>query len=532
MVRRRLLLLLVLGLVPVLIVATPGVANAATVAGTAQQFAWDLSEDWPEWDPVPGMSGQDEVSCQGSGRWMTGQGIGPGTPPPIYSIEWNVACASGGNISSIELRSLVANGFGCSMNWSQEPGAELDGTDGAAGTMTGSPSETCNITELCVLMDVSHHSALSIGDNEVYFCIDWPLGMPPDPPEPEEPPEGACPYGFPNQALATLPLLTGQTSIYQRLILLGFTGRDETVSWVYTARSGATGGTQWLADRTLPLSPTYAGSWNAEGKWQTTTGPTTGSTVMPVGVDIRAKVVVGGNAQVPAGMVQTQPIGMTSPENCVFWMGDRILDTPGTDDDDPWGPMGDPLPPEEPDPEPEPLPDPVPPEPPASTCDFSWTDPTTWATGGICEIVRRLGALIDTVWRLPGRIWDAMKDGLAALFIPGAGFVQGKVDAMRDAWADTPPLVLVESVQTVGDAVQLASPGSGCSGPALSFNTPLTGPTTLHPMSSCSESVSQVATVVKAGLTVVVWVGGILAALRVTAAAFGLQLSFGRGDEA
>lgn len=169
---------------------------------------------------------------------------------------------------------------------------------------------------------------------------------------------------------------------------------------------------------------------------------------------------------------------------------------------------------------------------------FSFTDPTSWAGAGICVLVKAVKALLSVMQNVLGvlggmvaGIVNGLLDGIEALFIPSDGFLDGKVEEVQDAWAGTPPGVVMDDLGDVPDLFTGPS-STGCAGPPLEVDLPLSeDSTTLHLFSTCEDWSSNLATITNLCLRLGVYFGAFLVALRVLAASFGLSLSFGGGDD-
>ena len=250
----------------------------------------------------------------------------------------------------------------------------------------------------------------------------------------------------------------------------------------------------------------------------------------------------------------TSPLGITSPDDCMWWFGERIggsdpkYDPAG--DLDGGGPTGgggsD-----------EPPPDPrdgggAPQE---EGCSFSVTDPSSWAGGGICLLVQlvrnmlgALGDILDAILSLPaslagaiaaamGAVIDAVAgiagaiiDGVSALFVPDSDHWHTKIDNVHDAWADAGPAPIIGAVGDAVGAVDVSA-SSSCSGPTMHIDVPNGGPVNAHPLDTCGDTMSLIAAIVKAALTVMLWLSGLWISAQVLAASFGLALpSLGKGD--
>lgn len=123
-------------------------------------------------------------------------------------------------------------------------------------------------------------------------------------------------------------------------------------------------------------------------------------------------------------------VGVNDPGNCQFYWGQKVASISGSDTDEPAGP----LPVEA---TPPPTDDPgTPADVGDDGCGFSFTDPSTWAGGGMCELVgaiggmvsvlknmlAKLGEILNAIGGLAGNIASAITGALsgilADLFVP------------------------------------------------------------------------------------------------------------------
>ena len=232
-------------------------------------------------------------------------------------------------------------------------------------------------------------------------------------------------------------------------------------------------------------------------------------------------------------------LGLTDPGNCKFYWGTKIAYTPSDDTDEPLGAVptsggGDDTPPD--------LDDPGDPGDDGGTdCGFSFTDPSSWAGAGICQLVKAIASVVDWLGKifgvlgsilgvlgdLAGTIADAIADAIAAafgtlgdvltaLFVPDENpFADFKSD-MDDSYEDS-------SASDWGDALQgYAEPGgsgagsrgiassSGCEGPAVTWDgfAKVGMPATWHPLAACSGTASDMAYWCHLLLTLLIVVGG------------------------
>jgi hypothetical protein len=106
--------------------------------------------------------------------------------------------------------------------------------------------------------------------------------------------------------------------------------------------------------------------------------------------------------------------------------------------------------------------------------------------------------------------------------VPSDEFMTDTMNGVKNEWSDTAPGQWIGAV--AGVAGQLRDTGSNCAGPALTISDGWVLPsTTLHPFSACSDPQATVASVLRAGLAVVAWVGTFLACVSMLAGALGYR---------
>lgn len=168
-----------------------------------------------------------------------------------------------------------------------------------------------------------------------------------------------------------------------------------------------------------PTNGVYA-SWAAAFGTETTSG--THGTVVGVGImqDNNTSGVTPGVIALPQEQAGGK-IGVTDPANCSFYWGAKVADLPNSTMDDPIGPLlstgGGSVT--------------APPTPTngGGGCTFSLSDPSTWASGGMCaavgllgRIVGVLGDILSAIGHLAGDIASAItsrfSDLLTSLFVP------------------------------------------------------------------------------------------------------------------
>lgn len=202
-----------------------------------------------------------------------------------------------------------------------------------------------------------------------------------------------------------------------------------------------------------------------------------------------------------------------------------------------------------------------------SSCTFSISDPTTWASGGICALVGLmgraigfLGALVNGVAGLPAAILNGLGDALSALFVPDQSHIDGLTNAASDAlqgssagsWVNAfsgaigsaatvdrpsgglarviapdatapasltvPDQVNPDGIDPAGDSGQFVMPGvtvsGGCAGVGvnlpdfLSVDVGLSS--TLYPVAACTGPAAQAAGIVRKAATALIAVLGLM----------------------
>lgn len=552
-------------------------------------------------DPGDGLHVRCGINAQWAVDWASGPGI-PAFSQVARTVIAKVHCDTGWNVSSVQL-GISVEGSGCylaghlgEMDGTGTKTATLGAT--SAGNCTGPVSPAPTITQWCGLATIDFHAAGGL-ENEVTLdtCGGLPMGNPPIPPT-----NTSCIFGTPATPDPGSGLLHGPdgNNKYAEIVdgtfamaagsqvddvgtwyayfvtdntpggggASGSNTSNRTVANIVSATGGGTANMYSTANPVL-YSLAKRASWNITNdpadlgtpfnrtRFVVTThagtvseraaNPYPPNQVLGMGM-YRINTATSNTGTGTTSTTNHQNagsdyptsltaglVGKSAPSACAFYWGAKLYEAAGTTTDDPLGPL-DPVPETPPD-----LPDPeVPPGDPRD-CSFSWTDPTTWATGGICEIVRQLIKIAAAITGLAAAIAaaivgafagvvDAILDGLEALFIPDQAKLREDLQRVKTAWEDSPPMVLIGSVGDVAEAVEVPAP-SGCQGPALTFPRPTGGTSTVYPLAACAGSVATVATIVKAGLTALVFLGGFMVAVRIVGSAFGLQLSFGRGDD-
>jgi hypothetical protein len=162
-------------------------------------------------------------------------------------------------------------------------------------------------------------------------------------------------------------------------------------------------------------------------------------------------------------------------------------------------------------------------------CDFSFTDPASWASGGICALVGLVQRLIAAVKGLPGQIVA----GIAGLFVPSDGYLSDRADALNTEWqASSPGAVMDAGATTISTVAALDIPAGDCHGVAFPQIPELGLTETTYPLDSCTGPLHTFAAFVRPFLTLMLYLGAVLASVRIVGASFGLNLTIGaKGGE-
>lgn len=130
-------------------------------------------------------------------------------------------------------------------------------------------------------------------------------------------------------------------------------------------------------------------------------------------------------------------------------------------------------------------------------------------------------------------VYVPVKCALLWAFVPPPGTFSGVITAIGGAWAQTPIGVVVSTWNVLVGAVTVPNPGGGCQGPPLTVSAGLVGggDYTIYPFEACSDPMASVAGIVRAALSLFIYVGAVLASSRFVASAFGLQLEWKRMND-
>ena len=134
-------------------------------------------------------------------------------------------------------------------------------------------------------------------------------------------------------------------------------------------------------------------------------------------------------------------MGLTRPDRCWFYFGEKIANTTGDDYDEPAGTL---------EPSTDVTDEPTPADPPAApgegSCGFSLTDPGSWLEGGMCTLANAIGGVIELLAKilralgnLPGALADAITGAFEFLLVPDPDLIEERWDAAMAAWEDAGP---------------------------------------------------------------------------------------------
>ena len=246
--------------------------------------------------------------------------------------------------------------------------------------------------------------------------------------------------------------------------------------------------------------------WNFFDFWNSSTGASYPNTINGQGND--------GIAPDPATNDGTD-------DSCTYWVAEEGQ---SPSDGPPGGSVGD-----EGDPAPENPGDPPETVDPdtgsAQGCDFSFTNPSTWAAGGICALVRLaqkmvgwLRTIASAIAALPGKILD----GLQALFVPRDDVMEGHVTAMLADYEASSPGQWSGDTGAIFTELGAIGGGGTCEGPTLDVDLGGSG-FTMKPLNACTEPMSTVAGVVKLLLALFTTVGGIFWAVHFIGSGLGMH---------
>ena len=437
---RVLIRFLTMMLLPVLIFSTGETARAAT--GAVSVFTFE-----------PGTNSHDFGSSRDCSLSAYFERVG--AADPTIEIR-DFSCSTGFNVSSLNI-GFTASGTSCSFAGYV---GQMDGTGiqtASMGAAAGYSDADCNVTSLCWDAQVDYHSNPWTDDDQS-ACQPIGLGVPPEVSSglegcPDGVPAGAMTANFTTASWPGAPYrdLNWSVTLDAQPVMIPF----RVVIW-YTSNGV-------LEHHVTDIQ--YAGPGNGlvkSGK----VGPSWdgGQTLVVKGVQL---VIFGAamngsdewgnvgnngawdyNVPIITGPPDTYMGGANWPERCSFYFGTKIGNTANDGHDEPGGEMTGPAPggggPSEP-----PVtntPAPAPAE--ASGCgDFSWSDPASWASAGICMLVKLayrivdlLGSVLGVLAGLVGQVGALLE----TLFVPSAsswGF-----DGLYDQFEARPPGSVLVSI--------------------------------------------------------------------------------------
>lgn len=524
--------LLVLGLA-----LTPSPANAATKRGPAVAFNFS-------WDGlVPGAYGD----CTGSANWARVNDQDPSIHISGLSCDWGWnfdGSLDGGDDDYLIVSTGCDTADGHLFNYSSSS-FDLGSPD--AFDLAPDPEfdvpENCNVTSLRFQFREEGWGQDSDFDRVVTIA----LGTPPAPTAPEAIPpadDGSCPVikfdrvpkatiinGGPETLDATVEVQSG----ISWKVSPGYSAYAIPV-YVDPTRPLLANGDKPVGPLPTVTFPAPAVDGSATYGWSNVSEK---NNAYVLGVQVYVLNTGGGpwtgypsdafDQRLPQNSANGD-LGLTVLSKCRFYFGEKIARTTTDSWDEPLGPIRSGADPTD-DPQPDPVNDPAE-DVSEEGCDgFSFTDPASWAGAGICMLVKAVGRLIEVV----GGIASAILNGLTGLFVPSDGYLDGQIDGVKDAWANAAPVAFMSGFTDVGEALQFPQPSNSCEGPALNFQSPLgsegSSAVSVNPLSTCRDEVGQIADLTKTVLTIAVYVGAVLASVRIVGAAFGVNLGLG-GKEA
>lgn len=559
---RLLRFLMCMGFLPIaLVLSTPGAAGAAVHSEVTGPVETEFEAIGPD----------HKLTCNSKAYWRV--------DGDEYEVRYSVSCGeSGPLVSDAVLTQVAFSGAGCD-GYAGFPGTQMDG-GGSTGYQTAVsstgglfPDEDCVIDEVCLTVDFEYHT--NAGEGSESRCSDFPLGPPPegeeltgceiaesvDPPTVGEAEQsnawGAYFWQVPISAEVDTQYTTPQTT-WVAYAVVGdninhFSGQGSWdnaarlppyvyITWQEVTPNSAP--TSWTMQTTAHSAPGVS-SQNVIGVGMIGVRSTTGTPFqMPQNATNTSSYPTGTSpiTSQPWTQFNSEPqglFGVHRPGACQFYWGEKIADIAGSTDDEPipWNPEG-----------PEPEPDPCDPEsegydeeacdpgePPAgSSCTFSFSDPSTWAGAGMCQIVKLIYSLIDAVKGIAG----AILSGLEALFVPSAGFFE---DALTDAGLDPeegsfgeygemaegldgstgstmPEAPFTFSVEGVAS---LSGGSGGCEGPSITWHMWEGG--TIEPLNACSGILAEIVPKARMFLMAIVVVAAGFRGFGFITAALGVQ---------
>lgn len=522
---RRLRVLAAFCMVPIVLLANPTHATAATTGPWTQvdvDFDIFFSQDYVSRGCTFNIRHATTAVEVGSAGFCTGLpdtspgGLQPGEAGSSYTITFDgmtdashqCGAAKGGTLGPSTLNGTVRVAGSIPASTSTITGGTIE------------DSKTCNITEVCVrLMDSE------------FSCVGVDLDSPYDP----TPVSQSCPAGIPHATIGWEDIGPGDKgptyrtyAIRLRWTLngapLGTTAPwHAAVFWSGSTRSATNIGSQSVVDlytdqRTSNPAPTspvkgvqlWAEAPPAPGGW---------NAVYPGNLQRGSAI----GAQYPTSSALTFG-GWSQPEQCRFYFGQKIVNSDVTTADDPFGDGVSPyVPPIEPDPVEPGIDDPTPVADPDD--DLGWLAMIWSVLKSIWTALSNgFTAVVNAVKGIAAAIADAVTGALKALFIPSTGYLDTKWDSVNNKWESTTPARYVETVQGM-------TPGSGVSGcGGLPLNVNLPGGVGIHENlgAACSGPMASAASITRTAITAFVILGGVFACIRAIGSGLGWNPAVGR----
>lgn len=534
-VRPVAVMLLASFLAPLLVLTMPNVAEAAAAEG-----AWFYAEASEDIALTPWT-----IDCSADFRYESEAGS--------YKVRmekgscwapWGFEVADGGDAYSIVLAG-EGGGGACEFSTSGTFVNAADDTwrsehgDMADGVFTISNTTPCEVVEACFVVG-GNMSKYGNGD-PVSVCTPLNMGTPS-----LSAPPSACNRGEPYQAyLGTVPT-TDQSDWYLPLFVKFRGVQDNPIGYEFSYDKTDMNGTTpivrvnsgnlavaagsstvefqswykyatWVYPGTVPPAPPGGGNPPNLQIWSKMTPPVGGSFD---GADTSTRQNTPQN-------VTGGTLGLTIPEKCLFFFGEKVASVLGNDTDEPVS--GTPLGgnPGEPSTASPDIPPHGAPAGDEAACTFEWSDPTTWASGGICAVVAVLMRIYDTLTGLPAAIMNKLSGILSDLFIPSNGFMAAQQDSLASSWDGT----AVAKWKTAVAGQSFSGAASGCGGLPVAwsmggkdFSFTLLG--------ACTGPMVNVAAVIKLIMTASLVIFGGLTCLRALGSGFGWNPGVGRSEGA
>lgn len=439
---RTLVRLLCLMLVPVLVVTAPTVAEAATKAGPSVGFSID-SRDVNDPNGFGGLPPATAVKCTGSASYrVTGDStVGYSEAIAVAGLQCTDSWFS--TLKQLQLRfnGSTPSGGTCtgSISVSTQDSAHLpsSGFSASMNLIPGPASSLCAVGQLCWTASQSY---INGGLHDLTGCSTLSMGTPQTPNS--GPVSTGCPYFHPTgvslkrepgSAYGNSQQFVWTYRIYADGPIQN-SGRDFRIFAVWKGDDGALRHVQFVGFGTWNAGA--GGGWYQGGAWGDQ-GQNGATGTIKNGIKITDYINPATD-----GWLATN-----DPKTCRFYFGDKIQpDDPNSTIDDPAAPLSPygttASPPAGGDNDPDPAPTNV--APPQDSCTFKWSDPSTWASGGMCAAVAFLSAIWDTLGKLltavgglaadiAAAIMQGLSDAMAALFVPSHDSVSGFSDSVTES---------------------------------------------------------------------------------------------------